>query len=101
MERRGRGEIIQLSALLSIVASTTVKGSNEAGSDVQKLPADTSETCQVFACTYMGSCDVTKPSGMDLLNEAVEQLLLNTSHWLSIQLEVTDSCIKIVELKVP
>lgn len=81
--------------------SEKARGNNEASStDVPKPPVvEASEGSLTFACTYMGFCEVTKPSGMDLLNEAVEQLLMNTAHWVNIQLEVTDSCIKIVEGK--
>lgn len=83
--------------LIPVVAA---KGSDSV-TDVQK-PSDAAagEECQVFTCVYLGSCEVTKPSGMDLLNEAVEQLLLNTAHWVSIQLEVTDNSVKVMEQKV-
>ena len=100
-EGRGSKEEKGVSPVLAMVP-IPARGNNEASStDVPKPPVvEASEGSLTFACTYMGFCEVTKPSGMDLLNEAVEQLLMNTAHWVNIQLEVTDSCIKIVEGKV-
>lgn len=82
------------------VISGPIRESSQLSSENAQRPSlDGGDGCQTFLCMYMGSCEVTKPSGMDLLNEAVEQLQTNTAHWVNVQLEVSDSNVKIVDIK--
>lgn len=62
-------------------------------------PAGQQEHYQRISCTYIGSCDVTKALGMEVLNEAVDKLKATPHRWFDVHVDVATSHTKITDAR--
>lgn len=60
-------------------------------------PSRMVETGETMACTYVGSCEVPRALGIDVLNEAVDKLRNNKSNWINVNLTIATSNIRITK----
>ena len=58
------------------------------------------EQYERIPCVYIGSCDVPRGLGMDVLNEAVEQLAKEPEEWTDVIVDVAISSVTIHDHKV-
>lgn len=56
------------------------------------------EPKKILRAQYLGSCQVNKATGMDVLNDAIDQLTNSTQdNWLAVSIAVAPSMISIYE----
>lgn len=60
------------------------------------------EPRKVLKAQYVGSCPVLRPSGMDVLNDAIEQMVhqIDREHWRNVNVSVAPSVITITDTDV-
>ena len=58
------------------------------------------ERYERLACVYIGSCDVARSQGMEVLNDAVEMLSKLENQWENVVVDVAISSITIADFKV-
>lgn len=63
-------------------------------------PRGAHERYERFMCVFVGSCVVEQGQGMDVLNEAVERLSLQSAQWQDVIVDVAISSVTIADPKV-